>query len=177
MDSLFVKKNVGAAILAVGSIMVFISSFLNFYICKVDGEKVKANLKELSDMADEAGLSTFNPKILFIIYACIGIIAACGMLFAVGYEKISSAVGGVIGLAALITIIVYSTDGALGDIKDYIDSLSKLASLFGEGTMDSDYGPALYLNCIGSIFMLIGPIFYFVVDHFFPSSKTDPSSF
>jgi len=165
------KKLIGAGATALGAIIVFIASFLKFYSLKMDGDSEKMNLKDLSKAAKDIEKSTFNPHALLIIFAILGIIAACAVFIMPKLDKLFAIVACASGLAVLITIIVYGNSGALGDVKEYAEAIGKLARAFGsDDSIKSSFGAGYVLTIIGSIIMMLGAIFTFICDFIFPDN-------
>lgn len=165
MDKIFpYKKLIGAGSLALGALLIFIASFLKFLSVKVMGDNESYGLKKLSEMADDMDETKFNPHALLIIFAILGIVAAVGIFIGnsimPGLDKICLLAGAVIGLVIFIIILVYGSSGAMGDVKD-------LAETFGKAKV----GPGYVLTIIGSLIMILGAAFSFVLEILAPSNS------
>ena len=169
------KKLIAAGSLALGGLLVFIASFMKFLIMKADGETEKYNLKKISEMAGDIDETKFNPHALFIIFAILGIVAAAGIFignnFMVGLDKICLFAGAAIGIIIFIIVLVYGSSGALGDVKDYMDSMKALIYAFSEESVKVSNGPGYVLTIIGSLIMILGSGFAIVLDFIAPSGN------
>lgn len=176
------KQSAGSIITALGSILVIIASFLKFYTFELEGKSAKLNLKDITkyckDVSEDIDISTFNPHVLFIILAAVGLIVAVLALIKPELNTILSITGIAAGTALLIVVLNYGTKGALGDLKDYIESTIKAIKITaeyfgydGEFESSSKFCIGYYLTIAGSITMILGSVYSFVIRFISPSGN------